>query len=540
MNDDLNRIRQSLKGFTEGVKNKQNEKDRQSFVNSISQEVVRIFTPLFREISNTARMNKEDMKQVGESIASRINIPEIRVPDVHVPPFPEIRVPEPRVTVNVPPISVPEIRMPKEMDIKGWVSLMGVDLNNPLPVQLRDADGKPVRLFENLTQLVNNSGGGGGFRRVRIDNPSTEPVNVTVVSGAGATSAVNISDSGGVGYSGSNPFPVYITSGGSATSATNIVDSSGVAYSGSNPVPVVFGASATQAVNFVDSSGVAYSGSNPAPVTGTVVVSSITATTAASIVDSNGIQYSGSNPVPISGSISGTVTVGSITASTAASLVDSSGVQYSGSNPVPITWVSGAGVSTAVHITDSGGVAYSGSNPVPITLVSGALTSTIVVGSVVGDAIDDGSAPVQTGGIARTANPTAVSANDVVKSTYDDVGRQLTRPVQVRDLTVTAYTSISNGTETTLLAASAGSFHDLMYIMLANSSNAAVLVDIRPVTAGNIIATIAVPADGTAGVSMGGMPIPQSGSDTGNNWTIDMPDITGTTVYATALFSREV
>ena len=171
--------------------------------------------------------------------------------------------------------------------------------------------------------------------------------------------------------------------------------------------------------------------------------------------------------------------------------------------------------------------------------LSGSLTSTVAVGPTVADAADDGNAPIQIGGIARTANPTAVAANDVVKSTHDDLGRQLVRPVQVRDLVITAYASLTNGTETTLLAASAGSFHDLIYVLGANNSDAAVTVDIRPVTAGNIVMSIQIPANGTAGVSMT-VPYPQSGSDTGNNWTADMGDITGTTVYLSALFSREV
>jgi hypothetical protein len=126
-----------------------------------------------------------------------------------------------------------------------------------------------------------------------------------------------------------------------------------------------------------------------------------------------------------------------------------------------------------------------------------------------------------------------------VKPTFDDLGRQTFRPVQVRDLIVTAYVSLTNGTETTLLAASVGSFHDLIYILGANNSDAAVTVDIRPVTAGNVVMSIQIPANGTAGVATP-VPYPQSASDTGNNWTADMGDITGTTVYLSALFTREV
>lgn len=202
-----------------------------------------------------------------------------------------------------------------------------------------------------------------------------------------------------------------------------------------------------------------------------------------------------------------------------------------------VTTVTGITNTVATNIVDSTGIAYSGSNPLPITLVSGGITSTIAVGSVVGDAIDDGSAPIQTGGIARTANPTAVSGGDVVKSSYDVVGRQLIRPVQVRGLIVTAYATLTNGTETTLLSGSAGFYHDIVYITAANNSDAAVAVDFRGVTGGNISQTIVVPPYGTAGVSSS-VPYPQS--DTGNSWTADMGDITGTTVYLTGLFSREV
>ena len=75
--------------------------------------------------------------------------------------------------------------------------------------------------------------------------------------------------------------------------------------------------------------------------------------------------------------------------------------------------------------------------------------------------------------------------------------------------------------------------------MGANNSDVAVTVDLRSVTAGNVVMSLQIPANGTAGVSLA-VPFPQSGSDTGNNWTVDMGDITGTTVYLSALFSKEI
>jgi hypothetical protein len=56
-------------------------------------------------------------------------------------------------------------------------------MSNPLPVQLRDADGRPVRLPEGSTL----AGGGGGFRHVAVDEMPT----VDVIQ-AGEASTVNV------------------------------------------------------------------------------------------------------------------------------------------------------------------------------------------------------------------------------------------------------------------------------------------------------------------------------------------------------------
>lgn len=171
--------------------------------------------------------------------------------------------------------------------------------------------------------------------------------------------------------------------------------------------------------------------------------------------------------------------------------------------------------------------------------VNGALNSVIVTGPNAVGSVDDGTAPVQISGISRTANPTAITGGGITKFSTDDLGRQLIRPVQARDLVATAYVTATTGTETTLLAATAGAMFDLIYIMCANQSDAAVSIDFRGVLAGNVLFTVQVPASGTSGVSLP-VPIPQTGSDTGNAWTYDMPDITGTTVNISALFSKEI
>ncbi len=99
----------------------------------------------------------------------KIVIPEIKIPEIKIPKIATPKVPKPEVTVNVPKIDLPDLKWPKgKMPIEGWVNLMGVDLNNPLPVQLRDSNGNPVVMPE---------GGGGssgpGRKVVQLEKPKS-------------------------------------------------------------------------------------------------------------------------------------------------------------------------------------------------------------------------------------------------------------------------------------------------------------------------------------------------------------------------------
>ena len=108
---------------------------------------------------------KDPIVNIPPIIIPEIKIPIINVPKIEIPEIklPTINVPQPRVTVTIPPIKVPDVIMPDEMTVRGWVGLMGVDLNNPLPVQLRDSKGQPVS-FGEITQIASGGGGGGGRR----------------------------------------------------------------------------------------------------------------------------------------------------------------------------------------------------------------------------------------------------------------------------------------------------------------------------------------------------------------------------------------
>ena len=138
-------------------------------------------------------------------------------------------------------------------------------------------------------------------------------------------------------------------------------------------------------------------------------------------------------------------------------------------------------------------------------------------------------------GTAIQSNPQPVSDKEKVIPVYDDIGRQLTRPYQVRDLIKTAYASLTTGTKTSLISGVVGSYLDLCQISCYNNSDAATIVTLTDES--TTIRTIPVPANNVTHVNY---QIPLKQSTTGVNWYVDLPDITGTTVEITAEFTQEI
>lgn len=550
------------------------EKRNRSLLSAIGPAIIDALRPVLDEILSTFRQSAEDIKQeisnikidppvIPEIKMPEFKIPEIKVPDtrVNIPPIslpeikipeikiPPIRVPKAEITVKVPEIKIPDIILPDEMNVKGWVSLMGVDLNNPLPVQLRDAKGNPVNLFENLTQVV--SGGGGGFKSVKISGFEkslySEYLNadgrlkVSVESGGGGlTDAELRASSVPVEQVSGSTWSVSVNDVFRTTAASNLINSDdrlrvSLETGGSGLTDAELRATAVPTSQL---SGATWSVS---------VNDAFRTTVTSSLINAD-------DRLRVSLETGGSGLTDAELRATAVPVSQLSGANWS-VNVTNTVIVNGSGVTQPVSATDLdvrdlnvaqdeilvhqvSGAAWSVSvTNTPAVTLSGALTSAVVVGPTVADTPDDGSAPVQVGGVARTANPTAVAANDIVKSTYDDVGRQIVRNFQIRDLILTSYTIISNGTETTLLTAAAGTYADLVYIMGANDSAAAVQVDIRAVSGGNKVMTLEVPSYSIAGVSL---PVPFPQDATGNAWTADMPDITGTNVSISALYSTEI
>jgi hypothetical protein len=112
--------------------------------------------------------------------------------------------------------------------------------------------------------------------------------------------------------------------------------------------------------------------------------------------------------------------------------------------------------------------------------------------------------------------------------------------VQVRDLIKTGYASTSTQAEVTLASAASATFWDMISVMAANNSATAAQIDIRSGTAGTVIATVNVPANGTAGITF---PVPLPQAEVAQAWTIKNSagsDVSNWTVNVTALFSQEI
>lgn len=559
------------KAEEDSVRQKKNDDDRNKILENVSADLAKSLEPVLERLATNSQVNEEQIRNaLSEAIS--MNMPEIdtsgiaqAVQESIANAFAGLTFPEPKVNVQVPEFKMPEMKFPEtKFPERMSVGLENYSNKTPMPVMMVDTKGNPfVFSFP--------SGGAGGkhdFLTIKgfsqsafseITNPDGR-VKVELPTGSSGltdtelrATSVPISQVSGVAFSTNVVDAFGSTAVNSVFNADNRIRVS-VETGGSGLTDAELRATAVPVTQV--------SGASWSTEASIVAITDIFSTTAASTVVNPDNRVRVELPAGASGLTDAELRAAHIDVQQVSGATDSVNVVSTvgltnteiRAASLPVEQVSGSSWSTnvltmpAVVVTsitntiaaanvDSTGVQYSGSNPLPITVISGALTSTIVVGSVVADAVDDGSAPLKGGGIGRTANPTAVANGDIVTSTHDDLGRQVMRPIQVRDLTLTAYVSVTNGTETTLRAAIAGACLDMVMLKLGNTSDAAVSVDIRAVTAGSIVDTVVVPPYGTAGYSSS-LPYPQS--EQGNNWTLDLPDITGTTVYATALFSQEV
>ena len=144
-------------------------------------------------------------------------------------------------------------------------------------------------------------------------------------------------------------------------------------------------------------------------------------------------------------------------------------------------------------------------------------------------------------GIVRQTNPTAKLDGQPAVPSFDDLGRQLTRPFQVRDLISTGSAVLTRISETTVLAAVAATFLDLIVVTGANATGVAVQIDIRSGTANGIADSLVIPANSSATKSF---TIPYPATEMAQPWTAQWSGSTGeisdSPITITAIASREV
>lgn len=553
-----------------------NESDRSAIFESVGKDIGKVIGPYIDalnsrdEASHTA-MGDSLKRIITESI--KIEAPGVDttgIQEVIAGAFANLKIPAPVVNYAPPIVNVPEIKMPKSMEVTGDVGIKGVSRKQPFPVLMVDEAGKAM-MFP-----VPVGGGGSSFPMRVLD----EANNALRVTGSFSISASNASsqiiDSSLNPVSQANPFPVTVVSGGTATTGSAVVDSSGVQYSGSNPLPVtvVAGASTSTKAQIGNSDG-DYSVANPLPVSATLTLpsgqgDSATATrfvqAGDSVSSTNILTFNGNTPstglnettVGVLRTVLMTDSISSVNLVTLNGTAPATGLNETTVGVLRTVLMTDSAVSVTsqatglnettggvlrvVQMTDSiasvkvvSPVAQGDDTSAIRVIHAGNASQSVSASGDVASASADSGNPVKVGGVAKTGLITAVADGSRVNSVFDKLGRQLTR-LNARELIATAYVSLTNGTETTLATASAGQYLDLVYIMGANTSGSAQQIDIRALSGGNIVLSLYIPANSTAGVSL---PVPFPQDATGNAWTVDNADVTNSNVLISALFSKE-
>lgn len=505
------------KALEDQQRQEKNDGDRNKILENVGKDFGGIIQPYIDKMGENSRMSAEELKRIiAESVqVTAPNVDTAGIENVISQAFANLKFPEPKVHVAPPVIPAPVIKL-NSPEVKFPTSMKLTPNDKPFPVIMMDAGGKPM-----LFPISGSSG--PGFPMAAFDPTS----NSIKVAGSFSVTASN--------------------------SSTQSIDSSGAPYSQANPMPVVFSSSGTTASALVDSSGVQYSGSNPLPTTASLSVP-VGQGDSASALRTIQAGDSVSSVVVNSGTITTVTTLTGITNSVAIVQLDRDGnpwqpetfgqgdsttamriiqagdsvssVVVNSGTITTVTTLTGI-TNTVVTRLDSPDGLYSAANPLPVSVAS-SITQNVTVAGVI-----DSTFIYQ----ARTTNPTAVADGADVRPKADKLGRTLTRPMQVRDLIRTAYVTLSTGTEATLITAAAGTFYDCIWMAFANTSTAAVQIDVRAVTAGNIVHSAYVPANSTVGWAP---PVPWPQDATGNNWTVDMGDFTNSNVLITALFSQEL
>ena len=183
---------------------------------------------------------------------------------------------------------------------------------------------------------------------------------------------------------------------------------------------------------------------------------------------------------------------------------------------------------------DAGTTSITGS--VVVTQATGSSLNAQVTGTAAQGATASGN-PVFTGGVAKTAQPTARTDGQIVAPLFDKIGRLVTVNNHVRDLTdLNAMVTLTTTTETTIVGAIAATFNDIDALILTNTSATGTRVDFRTVTAGTVVFSVWLPATTTLTIDVSSL-LKQATVNTA--WTAQL-SVAVTDVRITAVSVRSI
>lgn len=349
----------------------------------------------------------EDIKKAIESIKIETpTIPEIKIPDIHIPEqkeikipdinipeiktegimqaikegfsslvFPEpkvtveptqVTVPEPKVTVNVEKSDAPIVNVPpfpEQMEVVGNVGILGIDRSNPLAVQLVDLKGRPY-------ESIGGSSGGG--------NPFTIIKDIQTSSG----SSVIDQDTGAMKITGN------ISVSAVSDSFVSLVNADGNYYNSDNPLPITgslstspfatyYASDAVGSMNLIQVGGnsvVVGTGYQDNALRVVIATDSVSSVNVIGTVPVSGTFFQTLQPVSISDAgasvyVNNPVNQGDVATALRVVVAGNSDVSVTATQTG--TWnITSITNSTQATLIDSSGIGYSGSNPVPTTLNS--------------------------------------------------------------------------------------------------------------------------------------------------------------------------
>jgi len=239
----------------------------------------------------------------------------------------------------------------------------------------------------------------------------------------------------------------------------------------------------------------------------------------------------------VSGAGSAAVTQGSTTSGQSGDLVQgavtTAAPTYTTAQTNPLSLTTGGALRT--DLATIAGTAVATGAGTSTNAMRVVFANTVAAQALWGQGATAATAPanaVQAGGVAATANPTAVTGGQMVGEMTDKLGKQVTVAEAPREMRACQYTQLSSTGETTVVTAgAAGVFNDIYSVDIDTGGTVAATITLKDATGGSTRKIYNYPAGAAAQPSIHHVytpPWPQTTSAA--NWTMTNSVSTATNV----------